>query len=235
MLFGEGIASFTVSGDVRLDMHRLGATQRYRITLEGVVQGVGFRPFAKRLADALGLPGITFNTAGGLVIEIETDQVANAQALVEALRTQAPSAARITRLVLDECPELAGYTTFQIVASPARDRQFTLISADLATCAECLEEIKTPGARRFGYAFTNCTNCGPRYSITRSTPYDRANTTMAEFPMCPACAREYGDTGDRRFHAEPIACPICGPQLGIDLSEVIEALDRGRLVALKGL
>ncbi len=208
---------------------------RYRITLEGVVQGVGFRPFVKRLADSIGLPGVSFNTAGGLVVEIETDRVSNARAFIEALRTQAPPAARITRILVEEFQELAGYDDFQILASAERNQQFTFIPADLATCAECLEEIKTPGSRRFRYPFTNCTNCGPRYSITRSTPYDRANTTMAEFPMCPGCAREYGDAADRRFHAEPIACPLCGPRLGIDLSEVIRALEQGRLVALKGL
>jgi len=208
---------------------------RYRITLEGVVQGVGFRPFVKRLADSCHLHGVSFNTAGGLVVEIETDHAANARAFTEALRAQAPPAARISRMLIEECQELAGYGDFSILASPTRDRQFTLISADLATCAQCLEELKTPENRRFGYAFTNCTNCGPRYSITRSTPYDRANTTMAHFQMCIACEHEYGDVADRRFHAEPIACPLCGPQLALDLSEAIRALEQNRLIALKGL
>lgn len=209
--------------------------KRYRIILEGVVQGVGFRPFVKRLADSKGLNGVSFNTAGGLIVEIETNDAQSARSFREALETQAPPAARISRVRIEECTELAGYVSFQILASAARNQQFTLTSADLATCAECLTEIKTPGGRRFRYPFTNCTNCGPRYSITLSMPYDRANTTMEEFPMCPACAREYCDPADRRFHAEPIACPLCGPQLGIDLSNVIRALEQGRLVALKGL
>ncbi len=209
--------------------------KRYRLTLEGVVQGVGFRPFVKKLADTSGLHGVSFNTAGGLVVEIETDDVGSARAFIESLKAQAPPAARISRLLVEECRDLADYRGFSILASAARDRQFTLVAADLATCARCLEEIETPGNRRFRYAFTNCTDCGPRYSITRSTPYDRANTTMARFEMCSACGREYGDVVDRRFHAEPIACPLCGPQLDRDLSEVIDALEQGRIVALKGL
>ncbi len=218
-----------------MEVNNSGLKKRYRVTLEGVVQGVGFRPFVKRLADSAGLPGVSFNTAGGLVIEIESDDAVNVRTFIEALETQAPPAARVSRLLIEEYPELAGYHGFRILASAARNQQFTLISADLATCAECLAEIKTQGSRRFGYPFTNCTNCGPRYSITRSTPYDRANTTMAGFAMCRACEHEYGTVSDRRFHAEPIACPVCGPQLGIDLSVVIRALEQGGIVALKGL
>ncbi len=209
--------------------------KRYRITLEGVVQGVGFRPFVKKLADCSGLHGVSFNTDGGLVVEIETDNALSVGSFREALETQAPPASRISRLLVEECPELAGYNDFRILASTPRKQQFTLVPADLATCTQCLEEIKTPGTRRFRYPFTNCTNCGPRYSITRSTPYDRANTTMAEFQMCTGCAHEYGDIADRRFHAEPIACALCGPQLSLDLSEVIRALEEGQLVGLKGL
>ena len=189
--------------------------RRYRITLEGVVQGVGFRPFVKKLADRLGLPGVSFNTAGGLVVEIETDDALCARCFIEALRTEAPPAAQIAQLRMEEARELAGYEQFAILASSRDVRQFTLVSADLATCSECLEEIRTPANRRFRYPFTNCTNCGPRYSITRSTPYDRVNTTMADFAMCPSCAHEYGDVKDRRFHAEPIACPLCGPRLAL--------------------
>lgn len=189
----------------------------------------------KKLADRSDLRGVSFNTAGGLVVEIESDNAINARAFMEALRRQAPPAARIVRFLIEECTELAGYGDFRILASEVRNEHFTLIAADLATCAECLDEIKTQGSRRFRYPFTNCTNCGPRYSITRSTPYDRANTTMADFPMCQACTQEYDDVADRRFHAEPIACPLCGPQLGLDLSEVTRALQQGRLVALKGL
>ena len=206
-----------------------------RIALEGVVQGVGFRPFVKRLADRLGLSGITYNTAGGLVIEIEVPNEDAATGFVQALKSEAPAAARIERCAVEQLSEPAGHQRFRIVSSAARDASFTLISADLASCRACLEEIRDPDSRRFGYAFTNCTECGPRYSITLSTPYDRANTTMQRFPMCEACAREYNDSADRRFHAEPIACPVCGPQLSTGVADVISILEQGRIVALKGL
>jgi hydrogenase maturation protein HypF len=218
-----------------VDVRNSEPKKRYRITLEGVVQGVGFRPFVKKLADRSGLHGVSFNTTGGLVVEIETDDARSARFFREALETQAPPAARINALAIEECPELIGYDDFRILASAARNQQFTLIPADLATCSECLREIQSPDNRRFQYPFTNCTNCGPRYSITRSTPYDRCNTTMARFSMCTRCAREYCDSADRRFHAEPIACPVCGPRLDLDLSEVVRALEQGRIVALKGL
>ena len=189
---------------------------RYRITVEGVVQGVGFRPFMKRLADRFALPGIVFNTAGGVIVEFETSTGDEASRFLDAVKTEAPPAARIERCDMEELVSPGQYTGFRIVASPARDTRFTFISPDLAMCGECLSEIQDPASRRFDYAFTNCTNCGPRYSITQSTPYDRANTTMSRFPMCLDCAREYADPNDRRFHAEPIACPACGPQLSED-------------------
>jgi hydrogenase maturation protein HypF len=216
-----------------MDDARDGLT-RYRITLEGVVQGVGFRPFVKRLADRFALPGITFNTAGGLVVEIEAHRE-EAVRFVDVLKTEAPAAARIERCCVEEVALSAGYDNFRIIASPARDESFTLIPADLATCAACVEEIMNPCERRFQYPFTNCTNCGPRYSITLATPYDRANTTMKRFPLCTACAAEYRDPGNRRFHAEPVACPVCGPRLSMEMPDVVAALEAGRIVALKGL
>ncbi len=208
---------------------------RYRIALEGVVQGVGFRPFVKKLADGLGVSGVAFNTAGGLILEIQVESEGELARFTEALTRGAPAAARIERCAVEQVGEGAPYEGFRIVASAARDASFTLVSADLATCGACLEEIRDPGARRFGYPFTNCTECGPRYSITESTPYDRANTTMRRFAVCEACAREYGDCADRRFHAEPIACPICGPQLSASLAEVVAVLEAGKIVGLKGL
>jgi hydrogenase maturation protein HypF len=168
-----------------------------------------------------------------LIVEIETDRAV--QPFLQALQSEAPRAARIARCDVEELAPAAGYRDFQILASPARDRRFTLISADLATCPECIAEIRDPTARRFAYPFTNCTNCGPRYSITVSTPYDRANTTMRPFPLCAACAREYADPADRRFHAEPIACPACGPVLSVDLAVITAALTAGAIVALKAL
>jgi len=208
---------------------------RYRISLEGVVQGVGFRPFVSRLADRHQLPGIAFNTAGGLVVEVETDREAEFLRFLEAIQREAPPAARIENCVSEELPDLAGYIDFRIVSSAVRDHSFTLISPDLATCQACLEEIGNPAERRFRYPFTNCTNCGPRYTITLSTPYDRANTTMQHFPLCAACAAEYADPANRRFHAEPVACSACGPRLSFELAEATDALKRGEILAIKGL
>lgn len=170
-----------------------------------------------------------------MTIEIETDQPARVHEFASALLREAPMAAQIEKCAITEMPGLAGYLGFSIALSGVSSGRFTLVSADLATCAECLSEIEDPTARRFGYPFTNCTNCGPRYSITEAVPYDRARTTMREFEMCDACAAEYADVSDRRFHAEPIACPRCGPNLSVDLATVVQHLERGDIVAIKGL
>ncbi|MCU1260509.1 MAG: (NiFe) hydrogenase maturation protein HypF [Bryobacterales bacterium] len=203
--------------------------------LEGVVQGVGFRPFVKKLADRLELPGITFNTARGLVVEIDSTHEGEARHFIAALRAEAPPASRVERCVVEEIAQRACYEGFRITPSAARDGSFTLISPDLATCDACLAEITNPADRRFRYPFTNCTNCGPRYSITLSTPYDRANTTMKRFELCDACAAEYADPADRRFHAEPVACPVCGPRLSMEICDALPMVEEGRILALKGL
>ena len=208
---------------------------RYRISLEGVVQGVGFRPFVKKLADRSCLPGIIFNTAGGVIIEVETDDDEAFSRFVDLIRTQPPPAAKVDRCVHEKLASNVGYDCFRILVSANRDSSFTLISPDLAVCDACLEEIRNPDDRRFGYPFTNCTNCGPRYTITVSTPYDRVNTTMKHFPLCPSCAAEYADPDNRRFHAEPVACGKCGPRLSIDIAEATAALERGEILAIKGL
>ena len=214
---------------------------RYRITVTGVVQGVGFRPFIKRLADRFELPGTVVNTTGGVVIEIEAEQPAQAHAFASAIRTEAPAVARIARLDLADLGAPVGYRSFAILASESTAGSFTLIPADIATCPDCLRETADANHRRFRYPFTNCTNCGPRYSITMAVPYDRANTTMAAFRMCPQCLAEYENPDDRRFHAEPNACPVCGPRLTIEphavdaLSAAIDALENDRIVAVKGL
>jgi hydrogenase maturation protein HypF len=208
---------------------------RYRIVIEGIVQGVGFRPFVKQLADQLTLAGTVVNTAGGLVIEIDSTDGRQPRQFLDALRARAPAASLIESVTVEECDCDSVRTGFFIAQSAPRDSAFTLTSPDLATCPQCVAEIRDPTDRRFGYPFNNCTNCGPRYSITVSTPYDRATTTMAKFTMCAKCAAEYGDTGDRRFHAEPIACPVCGPQLSFPITEALDELRRGRILALKGL
>jgi hydrogenase maturation protein HypF len=204
---------------------------RLRITLTGIVQGVGFRPFVRRLADRLGVRGRVSNTAGGVVIEAEA---ADPAAFLAALKGEAPPHARIESFTVEELAP-AGYSAFEIDASRPEAGAFTLVSPDLATCPDCLREIFDPSDRRHGYPFTNCTNCGPRYSITRDVPYDRPKTTMAPFEMCPRCRREYADPDDRRFHAEPNACPACGPRLSMDVAQARAALEAGRILALRGL
>ena len=215
--------------------------QRYRIFITGVVQGVGFRPFVKKLADRFALAGAVSNTTGGVVIEIETEDPPSAEAFVAALHSEAPRCARIEQCEMQELETAAGYSSFVISASRPIDGLFTLISPDIATCAECLHDIFDPANRRFHYAFTNCTHCGPRYSITTQIPYDRPNTTMAPFRMCSECEAEYGDEANRRFHAQPNACPRCGPRLTLEpkgedaMRAAVSALEQGRIVALKGL
>jgi hydrogenase maturation protein HypF len=208
-----------------------GTRIRHRITITGIVQGVGFRPTVKRLADRLGIPGRVSNSAGGVVIEIEQ---ADPQAFLAALRADAPPAARIETCAVEALAP-AGYRSVEIDFSRPDDGAFTLVSPDLATCPDCLRELLDPAGRRFHYPFTNCTNCGPRYSITRQVPYDRPNTTMAPFRMCARCQAEYDDPADRRFHAQPNACPACGPRLSWDLAELRAALAGGKIAAIRGL
>lgn len=212
-------------------MHRPGVSIRYRITLTGIVQGVGFRPFVKRLADRLGVRGRVSNTAGGVAIEVEA---ADPAPFLAALREEAPPHARIESLAVEQL-EPAGYRGFEIDTSRPEAGEFTLVSPDLATCPDCLRELFHPADRRYRYPFINCTNCGPRYSIIRDVPYDRPNTTMAPFTLCPDCRREYTDPADRRFHAEPNACPVCGPRLSMPLEEAHAVLETGGVLALRGL
>ena len=218
--------------------------RRIRIAVQGTVQGVGFRPFAHRLATELGLGGWVLNGPGGVVIEVEGPD-SPCTAFVTRLSAEAPSLARIERL---ETTALAvvGETAFRIAASEPAGRPFTLVAPDVATCPECLAELQDSANRRFGYAFINCTQCGPRFTVVRDLPYDRANTTMEGFPLCPTCRREYEQPSDRRFHAEPTACPACGPTLSFTGGEpppgtadpvdsVVACLKAGKIVAVKGL
>ncbi len=214
--------------------------------MRGAVQGVGFRPFVYRLATELDLKGWVINSAQGVFIEVEglpNDLVDFAQ----SLRSKKPA-----RAIIQSCEssqlETRGYEKFEIRESSDSGSKTALILPDIATCADCLREISDPTNRRFRYPFTNCTNCGPRFSIIEALPYDRANTSMKKFAMCEDCAREYRDPNDRRFHAEPNACPRCGPQLRLwdSLGEIVsqkeDALAKaaaeiraGKIVALKGL
>ena len=185
--------------------------QRRAITVSGIVQGVGFRPFVFSLAQRLALSGFARNESGHVVIEVEGN-VATLDTFARALVLEAPPLARIDAVSAREVP-VQGATKFRIEESRASAATDVFISPDIATCADCLRELFDPADRRFGYPFINCTNCGPRLTIITGAPYDRAQTTMASFPVCEACRGEYEDPSDRRFHAQPIACAVCGPEL----------------------
>jgi hydrogenase maturation protein HypF len=216
-----------------------------RISVRGVVQGVGFRPFVYRLAQEYNLKGWVRNTSGNVEIEVEGNEEALENFLGD-LQTKAPPMARIETVEATFHPQ-KGYTEFKIGESLSREGQYQLVSPDIATCNECKKEIFSPTDRRFRYPFTNCTNCGPRFTIIEDIPYDRPKTTMHKFEMCPQCQREYADPLNRRFHAQPNACPKCGPSLKlvdgdgtpVEGSDVIKAasqlLKEGKILAIKGL
>lgn len=220
--------------------------QRLRIVVHGAVQGLGFRPFVYRLATELGLTGEVVNSAQGLLIEIEGAPELLSD-FVNRLKTEKPA-----RAIIQDCEssriETRGDRTFEIRESTDHGGKTALILPDIAPCDDCLREMLDPEDRRFRYPFTNCTNCGPRFSIVEALPYDRANTSMRKFAMCADCLREYRDPTDRRFHAEPTACPVCGPHLqfwnslGKGLAQAEAALRQaadeiraGKIVALKGV
>ncbi len=204
--------------------------RRFRVT--GVVQGVGFRPFVYGLATRHGLAGYVLNDGEGVIVEAEGDEHA-LDAFAGGLRAEAPGLADV-RDVVAERLEPQGEREFRVVASsPAAGS--ALIPADVATCDDCLRELFDPADRRYRYPFVNCTQCGPRFTIVRSVPYDRGNTTMAGFELCAECRREYEDPADRRFHAEPTCCPACGPRLGMPLEEALALLRAGKILAVKGL
>jgi hydrogenase maturation protein HypF len=217
---------------------------RTAIRVEGIVQGVGFRPFVYTLATGLGLAGHVGNDVDGVFVEVEGPPAAVSEFLV-LLERDAPPLARIERVTTAPMTP-SGSPSFAIAASGPAGPRRTLVSADTATCADCLAELADPADRRFGYPFINCTNCGPRFTIVRDVPYDRPLTTMAEFAMCERCAAEYHDPADRRFHAQPTCCPACGPRLaltdpagtplpGDPLIQAARLLDKGQILAVKGL
>ncbi len=216
---------------------------RTAVRVEGIVQGVGFRPFIYALATRLGLAGLVGNDLDGVFAEVEGSPSAVSEFLA-TLERDAPPLARVDRVTATPMAP-TGTSSFQIVASEPAGRRATLIAADTATCADCLRELNDPADRRFRYPFINCTNCGPRFTIVRDVPYDRPLTTMAGFPMCERCAAEYHDPANRRFHAQPICCAACGPRLtlldragkpqdtALDLAAGL--LRQGAIVAVKGL
>jgi len=211
---------------------------RRDVRVEGVVQGVGFRPFVHGLATQLRLAGRVGNDVHGVFVEVEGPQ-AEVEQFLDRLRRQAPPLAEIERLSVLEVPP-RGATGFTIVASQSAGPRTALVSADATTCEDCLRELFDPADRRYGYPFINCTNCGPRFTIIRDVPYDRPLTTMAGFTMCPDCAAEYHDPTNRRFHAQPVCCPTCGPRLRLahsqdPLAAAVECLLAGQVLAVKGL
>ena len=214
------------------------------ISVKGKVQGVGFRPFVYNLARELGVKGIISNTADGVFITAEGGDLST---FLERLRKDSPPLSKILNVDISPC-EFTGYSEFSIKESSG-EGSFTLVSPDASVCVDCLHELFEPGDRRFLYPFINCTNCGPRYSITKSVPYDREHTTMDVFRMCPECEAEYRDPENRRFHAQPNACARCGPGVelrvvkkGLDVDEngdpfkeTIRLLKEGYIIAIKGL
>ncbi len=207
--------------------------RRVRLRLRGIVQGVGFRPFIHNLAHELELGGYVLNSSAGLSAEAEGDPAA-VERFIQAVTRQPPPLAWVQEA---ECSELeaSGERTFAIRPSAPETGEFALVSPDVATCDDCRADFTDPANRRFGYPFTNCTNCGPRYTIIRDIPYDRSKTTMAVFPMCAACQAEYEDPLDRRFHAQPNACTDCGPTLSASIEEARRRLAAGEILAIKGL
>lgn len=223
--------------------------ERRRLRVTGIVQGVGFRPHVHALATSRGLAGLVGNDADGVFIEVEGNGRVVA-VFADLLRDDPPPLAMIETIAVATIPP-TGTPGFQIVASPKGGARRVHVSPDVATCDDCLADIADPTDRRFGYAFTNCTNCGPRYTIVRDVPYDRAMTTMSTFDMCTDCRDEYEDPTDRRFHAQPACCQACGPHLTLTVSgddsslpgladqdviqEAAERLRRGQIISVKGL
>jgi hydrogenase maturation protein HypF len=219
------------------------ATARRSVHVDGIVQGVGYRPFVFNMAESLGLVGWVSNTSDGVFIEVEGD-AAVLDGFVRSLECDAPPLAVIAFVDSEDIPT-TGDTAFSIRISEDTPGTATLVSPDVAVCTDCLTEIRDPGDRRHGYPFTNCTNCGPRLTIIDRIPYDRPFTSMAPFAMCGPCRTEYENPRDRRFHAQPNACPACGPRVWLEGSDVGDGTDTlaecarllaaGRIGAIKGL
>lgn len=224
---------------------------RKEFRVNGVVQGVGFRPFIFSLASGLGLSGSILNSPGGVIIEVEGPEEL-LDGFEARIHSEAPPLSRILECTVKNIPPQNG-SGFEILKSECGTETDTLISPDVALCEDCLEEMLNPGDRRYLYPFINCTNCGPRFSIVRSIPYDRANTSMKDFPLCPACREEYENPLDRRFHAQPNACPVCGPSISLAetrhsshnefssltsrdiIARARELLQQGSIIAVRGI
>ncbi len=220
--------------------------QRRRVTVRGVVQGVGFRPFVYTLANELGLAGHVTNTSEGVLAEVQGDPRL-LSAFCDRLAADAPPLSVVESVAHETLPPTTA-SGFAILPSSTGGQPRTLVSPDTATCRDCMAELADPADRRHRHPFITCTHCGPRFTIVTGLPYDRANTTMARFAMCPECAREYADPADRRFHAQPVACHTCGPRLELlepparrpvngarALERARRLLATGAILAVKGL
>ncbi len=221
-------------------------TKRVRIVIRGAVQGVGFRPFVYRLATEMGLPGWVMNSPQGVFIEVEGVKP-RLDAFILRIEKERPPRAYIQGLEFSFLDPV-GLARFEIRDSNGDGEKTAVVLPDIATCADCRREIFDPANRRYHYPFTNCTHCGPRFTIIEALPYDRTNTTMKKFEMCPDCRLEYDNPLDRRFHAQPNACPRCGPHLELwdergrvlashheALQQAAQAVREGKIVAVKGL
>ncbi|MHC4324846.1 MAG: Sua5/YciO/YrdC/YwlC family protein [Planctomycetota bacterium] len=224
--------------------------ERRKISITGRVQGVGFRPAVYRIAWSLELSGIVYNDTKGVTVELQGEAEKIAEFL-DRLQSDAgkPPLAEITSCDTIDIPVVESETEFVIETSDSHGAPLSQVTADIATCRDCLAEMAEKEDFRYGYPFINCTNCGPRYSIVRTIPYDRPNTTMSVFDMCDKCAAQYKDVNDRRFHAQPVACGSCGPQIrltdnagrtihektGEVIAEAAKLLLAGKIVAIKGI
>ena len=222
------------------------ADVRLRVVIRGAVQGVGFRPFVYRLATEASLRGWVSNTSQGVFIEVEGSKDVLETFLLRIGREKPPRS--FIQSLESSFLDPVGFDSFEIRESEESGPKSVLVMADIATCPDCLKEVFDISNRRYQYPFTNCTNCGPRFTIIEALPYDRSNTSMKKFPMCPACNHEYQDPEDRRFHAQPNACPVCGPRVELwdangkamalhrqAIIHAVKAIRDGKIVALKGL
>ena len=216
-----------------------------KIVVKGIVQGVGFRPFIYKNATKNNLKGFVNNTSKGVFIEVEGYEE-DITSFIEEIKHKPPVLSKVTDIkIIDK--EIEGYTNFKIIESKEEEEAITLISPDIAICDDCLRDIRDKNNRRYRYAFTNCTNCGPRFSITKKVPYDRENTTMDVFQMCSECREEYNDPLNRRFHAQPNGCSKCGPRVYIcnkegnkiisndPIKDIVKEIKNGKIVAIKGI
>jgi hydrogenase maturation protein HypF len=219
----------------------------YKIEVRGIVQGVGFRPFVYNLALKHDIKGWVNNDEKGVNVVIYSDEN-SCQKFLDELKNNPPKLAKIDELKIEKITSKKVYKSFEIIESANSNHKSTIISPDMAICDDCIEDINNVNNFRYNYALTNCTNCGPRYSIIKTVPYDRINTSMNEFELCPKCSKEYNDPTNRRYHAQPVSCEVCGPKVTLynkynevlnddieAIKQIADLINNGHIVAIKGL